>query len=73
MFSLIIDAEENSMHHSMWSLPKPERGMGANSRDSPSKDLFWAQEKAMEMGKDMAGEELAMQPVKNHAHTCRDW
>lgn len=73
MFSLIIDAEENSMHHSMGSLSKPERGKGANSRDLPSEDLFWAQENAMEMGKDMAGQESEMEPVRNHDHTCRGW
>lgn len=73
MFSLIIDSEEHSMHHSMGSLSKPESSKRAKSRALHSEDLFWAQEAAMEMGKDMAGEELEMEPVRNHGQTCRDW
>lgn len=39
-----------------------------------SEDLPWAQEEAMEMGKeDMAEEEFEMERVRNHGQTCRDW
>lgn len=61
------------MHHSMGSLSKPERGKVTNSRDLHSEDLFWAQEEAMEMGKNMAAEEFEMEPGRNHSQTCRDW